>query len=64
MKGPLIKQFVIEAEMPDDSQTRFRLRVDSDVIAKNLTAVHACFLFGEIVDRIDSPRPAEPLKTS
>jgi hypothetical protein len=56
MKGPLVKQVVIEAEMPDDSQTRFRLRVDVDVIAKNLTAVQAHFLFGEIVDRIDSFR--------
>ena len=59
MKGPLVKQVVIEAEMPDDSQTRFRLRVDADVIAKNLTAVQAHFLFGESSIELTRSGPAQ-----
>jgi hypothetical protein len=58
----MVNQIVVEAETPDDSRTTYRLRVDANLIAEGLTAVQAQFLFGEIVDRIDPPRPAESLK--
>jgi hypothetical protein len=45
-------QIVIEAKGLSDSETRLWLRVDTHLIAKNLTAAQMKFLFGEILDRI------------
>ena len=33
----MLREIVIEEEMPGDFQTRFRLRVDGDVIAESMT---------------------------
>lgn len=51
-----IKQIVIELETPGDSRTMFRLRLDDNVVGKNLTAVQTHLLVGEILDRISIPR--------
>ena len=50
---------VIELEMPGDSRSLFRLRLDNRVVGENLTAVQTHLLIGEILDRITLPRPAE-----
>ena len=55
----MARQIVIEAETPGDSRTMFRLRIDANLIAEELTAVQAHILIGEILDRIASPRPDE-----
>jgi hypothetical protein len=41
----------VEAKMPGDPRTAFRLRIDDTVIADRLTAAQAQFLVGEILDR-------------
>ena len=51
-----IKGIVIELETPGDSRTMFRLRLDDNVVGKNLTAVQTHLLVGEILDRISIPR--------
>jgi hypothetical protein len=51
-----IKRIVIELETPGDSRTMFRLRLDDNVVCKNLTAVQTHLLVGEILDRISIPR--------
>jgi hypothetical protein len=51
-----IKRIVIELETPGDSRTMFRLRLDDNVVGKNLTAVQTHLLVGEILDRISIPR--------
>jgi hypothetical protein len=35
-----------------------RLRLDDKIVGKNLTAVQAHLLIGEILDRITLPRPS------
>jgi hypothetical protein len=45
-------QIVIEAEELSDSETMLCLRVDTHLIAKNLTTAQMKFLVGEILDRI------------
>jgi hypothetical protein len=50
--GAMQFQIVIESEEPTDSQTMLCLRVDTQVIAKNLTIAQMKFLVGEILDRI------------
>jgi hypothetical protein len=57
-----MRQIVIEAETPDDSRTMFRLRIDENLIAEDLTAVQAHILVGEILDRIALPKPAAKAK--
>jgi hypothetical protein len=51
-----IKGIVIELETPGDSRTMFRLRLDDNIVGKNLTAVQTHLLVGEILDRISIPR--------
>ena len=51
-----VKRIVIELETPGDSRTMFRLRLDDNVVGKNLTAVQTHLLVGEILDRISIPR--------
>jgi hypothetical protein len=55
----MLSQIAIEAETADDSRTKFRLSVDANVVADDLTVVQAHLLIGEILDRIASPRPDE-----
>jgi hypothetical protein len=55
----MVRQIVIEAETPGDSRTMFRLRIDSSLIAEDLTAVQAHILVGEILERIAVPKPSE-----
>lgn len=59
----MVRQITIEAETPGDSLTMFRLLIDANVIAQELTAVQARLLVGEILDRITLPRTAETRKT-
>jgi hypothetical protein len=53
----MLRQIVIEAETPGDSRTMFRLRIDANLIAEDLTAAQAHLLVGEILERIALPRP-------
>ena len=41
----------IEAKIPGDARTVYRLRIDDTVIADQLTTAQAEFLVGEILDR-------------
>jgi hypothetical protein len=52
----MLREIVVEEETPGDVQTTFRLRVDGNVIAKNLTEPETHFLVSEILERIPSPR--------
>jgi hypothetical protein len=54
----MLREIVIEEEMSGDFQTRFRLRVDGDVIAENMTELETQFLVSEMLDRIPSLRVA------
>jgi hypothetical protein len=55
----MIRQILIEIEPPDDCPKMFRLLIDANLIAEGLTAVQARILVGEILDRIDLPKPTE-----
>jgi len=52
----MLRDFVIEAEMPGDSQTMFRLRVGGSVIAHGVTEAQAQLLIAEILERLAPPR--------
>jgi hypothetical protein len=54
-----VERIVIELEIPGDSRSLFRLRLDNKVAGENLTAVQTHLLVGEILDRITLPRPVE-----
>jgi hypothetical protein len=53
----MLRQIVIEAETPGDSRTMFRLRIDANLIAEDLTTAQAHLLVGEILERIALPKP-------
>jgi len=55
----MIRQIVIEAELPDDAQSMFRLSINANLIAKGVTAEQAYYLVGEILWRIGPPERAE-----
>jgi hypothetical protein len=55
----MLNQIVIDAETADDSGTKFRLSVDANIVADDLTVAQAHLLIGEILDRIASSRPVE-----
>jgi hypothetical protein len=55
----MIRQIVIEAELPDDAQSAFRLSINANLIAKGVTAAQAYYLVGEVLRRIGSPERAE-----
>jgi hypothetical protein len=55
----MIRQIVIEAELPDDAQSMFRLSINASLIAKGVTAAQAYYLVGEVLERIGSPERAE-----
>jgi hypothetical protein len=52
----MLRQIVIEAETPGDSRTMFRLRIDANLIAEDLTTAQAHLLVGEILERIALPK--------
>ena len=54
----MIRQIVIEAELPDDAQSMFRLSINANLIANGVTA-QAHYLVGEVLGRIGSPERAE-----
>jgi hypothetical protein len=54
-----VERIVIELQIPGDSGSLFRLRLDNKVVGENLTAVQTHLLVGEILDRITLPRPTQ-----
>ena len=54
----MLREVVIEEEMRGDFQTMFRLRVDGNVIAENVTELESQFLASEMLERIPSLRVA------
>jgi hypothetical protein len=54
----MLREIVIEEEMPGDFQTTFRLRVDGNLIAENMTELETQFLVSEMLERIPSLRVA------
>jgi hypothetical protein len=57
----MLRQIVIEAETPGDSRTMFRLRIDTNLIANDLTTPQTHLLVGEILERIALPKPPPAL---
>jgi hypothetical protein len=55
----MIRQIVIEAEPAGDSQPVFRLTINSNLIAKGVTAGQAYYLVGEVLGRIGLPEHTE-----
>jgi hypothetical protein len=57
----MLWKITVEAKMPGDLRTAFRLRIDNTVIAERLTTAQAQFLVGEILDRetADAKRATE-----
>jgi hypothetical protein len=64
----MLREIVVKEEMPGDFQTTFRLRVDGNVIAENVTELETQFLVSEMLERIPSLRvvasddPEQPLE--
>jgi hypothetical protein len=52
----MLREIVIEEEMPGDFQTTFRLRVGGNLIAENMTELETQFLVSEMLERIPSLR--------
>jgi hypothetical protein len=56
-----IQQIMIEAERPDDAQSMFRLSINSNLIAKGVTAAQAHYLVGEVLGGgAGLPQDSEP----
>jgi hypothetical protein len=53
----MLRRIIVEAETPGDSRTMFRLRIDTNLIAEDLTTAQAHLLVGEILERIALPKP-------
>jgi hypothetical protein len=54
----MLREIVVEEEIPGDLQTTFRLRVDGSVMAENVTELESQFLVSEMLERIPSSRSA------
>ena len=54
----MLRKIVIEEEMFGDLPTTFRLRVDGNLIAENMTELETQFLVSEMLERIPSLRVA------
>jgi hypothetical protein len=54
----MLREIVVEEETPGDFRTTFRLCVDGNVIAENVTEMETQFLISEMLDRIPSLRVA------
>ena len=52
----MLREIVIEEEMPGDFQTTFCLRVDGNLIAENMTELETQFVVSEMLERIPSLR--------
>jgi hypothetical protein len=52
----MLREIVIEEEMPGNLRTTFRLRVDGNLIAANMTELESQFLVSEMLERITSLR--------
>ena len=51
----MIRQIIIEAERPDDAQSMFRLSIDANLIAKDITVAQAHYLVGEVFGAVGLP---------
>jgi hypothetical protein len=54
----MLREIVVEEEMAGNLETTFRLRVDGNVIAENVTELETQFLVSEMLERIPSLRSA------
>ena len=54
--GQMLREIVVEEETPSDFRTTFRLCVDGNVIAENVTELETQFLISEMLERIPSLR--------
>ena len=54
----MLREIVVEEEIPGDFQKTFRVRVDGSVIAENVTELETQFLVSEMLERIPSLRSA------
>jgi hypothetical protein len=54
--GAMLREIVFVEETLGDFQTKFRLRVDGDVVAANVTELETQFLVSEMLERIPSLR--------
>jgi hypothetical protein len=52
----MLREIVVEEETPGDFRTTFRLCVDGNVIAENVTELETQFLVSEMLERIPSLR--------
>jgi hypothetical protein len=52
----MLREIVIEEEIPGDFQTTFRLRVGGNLIAENMTELETQFIVSEMLERIPSLR--------
>jgi hypothetical protein len=48
----MIQQILIEAEPHGDEKSAFRLSIDAVLVAKGVTVGQACYVVGEILQRI------------
>jgi hypothetical protein len=60
--GTRLSQIVIEAEGLGDPGTMLCLRVDTHLIAKNLTTAQIKFLICEILDRIEGEKKTKSIE--
>ena len=54
----MLREIAVEEQMPGNLQTTFRLWVDGNVIAENVTELETQFLVSEMLERIPSLRSA------
>ena len=54
----MLREIVVEEEIPGNLQTTFRLRVGGHLIAENMTELETQFLVSEMLERIPSLRSA------
>jgi hypothetical protein len=59
--GEMLREIVVEEEMPGELPAKFRLRIDESVIAENVTELESQFLISEILQRVPSLRSASKL---
>jgi hypothetical protein len=53
------ERIVIKREIPGDTRSLFRLRLDNKVVGENLTPLQTHLLVGEILDQITLSRPTK-----
>ena len=55
----MIRQITIQAEPHDDDKSVFRLSIDATLIAKGVSVGQACYLVGEVLQRMGDPDGAD-----